>query len=194
MNEPLSDKLKIRTLASHQELEKALVQRMRAMRTMEDYIALLQIFYSFFGALEERISIYVSASELPDYLQRRKSESLAVDICSLGGVLPEKVSISEMPAIDNHLQAFGALYVMEGSTLGGQIISQMIAKQLGIQEKGLSFFQSYGKDISTMWATFKLTLDKQANNEADEERIIAAADDTFHKFKAVMDRHAKFNR
>jgi len=114
------------------------------MQTTEDYISLLQVFYSFFGALEDRINVYIGSAELPDHLQRRKSEALAIDIRTLGGILPQKAALSDIPEIDDHLQAFGALYVMEGSTLGGQIISQMIAKQLGIQDKGISFFQNYG--------------------------------------------------
>lgn len=186
MNELLADQLKIRTLASHQELEKVLMQRMRAMRTTDDYIALLQIFYRYFGALEERIGLFIGSAELPDHLQRRKSESLAIDIRALGGLVPEKVTLSEIPVIDDHLQAFGALYVMEGSTLGGQFISQMIAKQLDIQDKGLSFFQSYGQHLQTMWATFKMTLNRQAGNDSDAERLITAADATFKKFKSLV--------
>lgn len=188
MNELLSEQLKIRTLGPHQALEGVLIQRMRAMQTMEDYIALLQIFYSFFGALEDRISLFIGSAELPDQLQRRKSESLATDIRTLGGVLPEKLALSELPEINDHLDAFGALYVMEGSTLGGQIITRMIVKQLAIRDQGLSFFQSYGEHLATMWATFKLTLNRQADNKADRERVIMAAGATFLQFKAALDR------
>jgi heme oxygenase len=188
MNEQLSDQLKIRTAVTHQEVERTLITRMRAMQTTDDYIALLQVFYSFFGALEDRINVYIGSAELPDHLQRRKSGSLATDIRALGGILPEKEALSDIPGIDDPLQAFGALYVIEGSTLGGQIISGMIAKQLGIGEKGLSFFLSYGQHLATMWATFKLTLNRQGDNEADRERIITAADATFRKFKLQLDR------
>jgi heme oxygenase len=186
MTELLSDQLKTRTLAPHQELEKALITRMRAMRGTDNYIDLLQVFYRYFGALEDRITLFIGSAELPDHLQRRKSESLANDIRALGGVLPEKASLSEIPVIEDHLQAFGALYVMEGSTLGGIIISKMVAKQLGMGDQGLSFFQSYGEHLPTMWATFKLTLNRQAGNEADAERIIAAAAETFTKFKRLL--------
>ncbi len=186
MNELLSDQLKIRTLAPHQELERVLGKRMRSMRTTEDYITLLQAFYSLLGALEDRISVHIGAAELPDHLQRRKSESLAIDIRSLGGIIPPKLSLSKIMEVKDHLQAFGVLYVIEGSTLGGRIISHMIAKQLDIQDKGLSFFQSYGEHRTTMWATFKLTLNRQADVEADRERIITAAYATFHEFKAAL--------
>lgn len=160
---------------------------MRMMRSADDYISLLQLFYSYFGALEDRINRYIGAAELPDHLQRRKSVSLVNDIISLGGVLPEKTLLTQLPVIENHLQAFGALYVMEGSTLGGPIISRMLAKQLNIQDSSLSFFQSYGEHLATMWDTFRLTLNRQAETATDRETIIVAADATFRQFKMLLD-------
>jgi heme oxygenase len=186
--ESLSDRLKARTSVSHQQLEKALIIQMRGMRNQEDYISLLQLFYSYFSALEDQINQYIGTEQLPDYMERRKTESLVDDIRSLGGVLPEKAKKTDLPQIDNHLQAFGALYVIEGSTLGGQIISNMIAKQLHITDKGLSFFKSYGDATNAMWEDFKKVLNNlQLDNPADQESIINAADDTFFKFKLCID-------
>lgn len=186
MNNLLSDQLKTRTLAAHQELEKVLVQRMRTLQTINDYLLLLQFFYSYFGALEDRINLYLGSAELPDYPQRRKTAALAADIQALGGTLPSKTPLNDLPQIKNHLQAFGALYVMEGSTLGGPVISAMIRKQLGLTDKGLTFFYSYGEHLTTMWDTFKLTLNRQAETHSDVEMTITAANATFRKFGAVL--------
>ncbi|MGF7077701.1 biliverdin-producing heme oxygenase [Mucilaginibacter sp. UYCu711] len=187
-NELLADQLKGRTSGAHQELEKVLVRRMRAMRGLEDYIQLLQSFYGYFGALEDRINFFIGRAELPDYLLRRKSESLAKDIISLGGKVPDKAGVDNIPMIENYLQAFGALYVMEGSTLGGQIITQMLTKQLRLQDKGLLFFSSYGEHLETMWATFKMTLNRQATSNAEAEIVILAADATFRQFKNWLEK------
>jgi heme oxygenase len=186
-NELLSDQLKIRTLVSHQELEKLLVQRMREIRTVNDYLNLLKYFYRYFGALEDRVDLYITNKELPDYQVRRKSASLSADILSLGGKLPEKMPHEALPIIENRLQAFGTLYVMEGSTLGGLIISQMIRKQLSVSDQHLSFFQSYGDSLFSMWNSFKLALDRQPEAEADREVIIAAAGATFLQFKKLLE-------
>jgi heme oxygenase len=182
-NELLADQLKLRTSGTHQELEVVLVRRMRAMQGLEDYIKLLQSFYGYFGALEDKINFFIGSAELPDYLLRRKSESLAMDIISLGGHVPDKAGVDHIPMIENHLQAFGALYVMEGSTLGGQIITQMLTKQLRLQNKGLLFFSSYGEHLETMWAAFKMTLNRQATNDAEAEILILTAEATFRQFK-----------
>ncbi|MDP9048447.1 MAG: biliverdin-producing heme oxygenase [Bacteroidota bacterium] len=187
-NTLLSEQLKIRTLAAHQELEKILIGRLRAMQDQDDYIGILQLFYSYFGALEDRINLFIGIKELPDYLQRRKSDSLIEDVQSLGGVLAEKIKLAGLPVIENHLQAFGAMYVMEGSTLGGLIISQMVVKQLNI-DKGLLFFQSYGAQQMAMWETFKLALNRYSDNETDAEVIINSADATFRQFKSVLNSY-----
>jgi len=61
-----------------------------------------------------------------------------------------------LPEIKNTAQAFGALYVIEGSTLGGQIIKKMVQKQLCMEgNNGLSFFDGYREATSDMWQVFK---------------------------------------
>jgi len=180
----LSEKLKIQTLTNHQQLEKMLIGRMKAMRSAQDYINLLQLFYSYFGGLETLIDKYIGSDQLPDHAERRKSAALVNDITALGGSAEPLASGNDLPAIENSLQAYGALYVIEGSTLGGKIISKMVAQQLGIADgKGLSFFSSYGDNLAAMWDKFKENLDLQAQNQSDEDVIVDAANATFAKFK-----------
>ncbi len=180
----LAEKLKQNTLTNHQQLEKLLVGRMKAIRSKEDYINLLQLFYSYFGGLEQQIDQFMNADELPDYRQRRKSSALVNDITALGGVPAQKATGENLPAIQSIIQAYGAMYVIEGSTLGGKIISKMMAQQLGITDgKGLSFFSGYGADTETMWDTFKHMLNNQAYTPADETLLINTANQTFLKFK-----------
>ncbi|MDT3403454.1 biliverdin-producing heme oxygenase [Mucilaginibacter terrae] len=180
----LSEKLKTETLTNHQQLEKMLVTRMKSIRSVQDYIDLLQLFYSYFGALETRINTFISAEQLPDYTHRRKSAALSKDISDLGGTPVETVSGDSLPEIENALQAFGALYVIEGSTLGGKIIAKMMAQQLGITNgTGLSFFNGYGDDSAQMWDKFKQKLDLIAQDSNSENIVIEAANQTFTKFK-----------
>jgi heme oxygenase len=47
------------------------------------------------------------------------------------------------------------LYVLEGSTLGGQILTRQIHDQLGFTpEYGCQFFSRYGPRVYEMWKTF----------------------------------------
>jgi heme oxygenase len=175
--ELLSENLKIKTLASHQQLEKVLVIYLKSMRSKEDYIHILQFFYSYFSALEHKISLFIGTGELPDLAERRKSGNLILDLKVLNGRIPVIAGDSYLPEINSIAQAFGALYVMEGSTLGGQIIVKMIEKELGLSE-GVSFFKGYGAETFLFWTQFKQTLDIQPDHEA----VIQSADATFAKF------------
>ena len=183
----LTEKLKVSTRHNHQQLEKQLVQRMKAIHTLPEYVALLQLFYTYFGALEKRIDLYITPAYLPDYHQRRKAAALAQDITDLGSELAPEAGADHLPAIHNRLQAFGALYVIEGSTLGGQIISKMMEKQLPLPTgRGLLFFKGYGEHSGAMWAAFTTALNAQVHIAAEEETVIAAANQTFFHFEQWM--------
>jgi heme oxygenase len=180
----LAEQLKKDTLQSHQQLEKMLVGRMKAIRSKEDYVKLLQLFYTYFGGLEMLIDQYIGQSELSDYTDRRKSQALANDIEALGGKPLPKANDENLPQIQNLLQAYAALYVIEGSTLGGKIISKMMAQQLGINNgDGLSFFNGYGDDTENKWDDFKNVLNNLTKSSEEDKIVIDSANETFDKFR-----------
>lgn len=183
-----TDHIKQATLQNHQQTEKVLIGKMKAMRSGQDYINLLNLFYGYFGALELHIERYINASNLADYEDRRKTSAIADDITALGAIIPALATDDKLPVIDNYLKAFGALYVIEGSTLGGKIISKMIQQHLHIKDgPGLSFFNSYGPQTEYMWDNFKEILNHVAITAEDEEIITGAANQTFAKFEAWLD-------
>ena len=182
----LSDQLKEQTLANHQTLEKLLVGKIKAITTEADYIDLLQNFYSYFGGLETVINQYITSAQLPDIGQRRKTAALADDIMTFGATPIEKADGAALTGIDSEAKAFGALYVIEGSTLGGSIISKMISGKLGLQ-RGLTFFNSYGENSHQMWGIFKEELNKLP--VAKHTDIIEAANNTFLGFDAWIKAH-----
>ncbi|PJJ79669.1 biliverdin-producing heme oxygenase [Mucilaginibacter auburnensis] len=183
----LTEKIKATTLQYHQETEKILVGKMKSMRSVADYAHILELFYGYFGGLELLIDKHINTQNLPDYTDRRKTAALANDLTNLKGNLPPKAEDTELPQINNLLQAFGALYVIEGSTLGGKIISKMVQQHLGITDgQGLSFFNGYGEDTGNKWVQFQQKLNAIAPTEAQQTEVIAAANNTFEKFRDWM--------
>jgi heme oxygenase len=183
----LSEKLKEDTKINHQLLEKKLVYRLRAIRNKQDYGKLLALFYSFFGGMEIGIETHFNKLNLPDYAQRRKTSSLVHDLTCLNEKLPILANGISLPIIKNHFQALGALYVIEGSTLGGRIICKMLNEQLNIPDfPGLSFFNGYGDNTAKMWEVFKSALNLPSNNAA-YGMIIQSANDTFTLFSDWFD-------
>ncbi|RZL20092.1 MAG: heme oxygenase [Pedobacter sp.] len=183
----LSEEVKEQTKVAHQELEKKMIAMLRSMQSEKDYINILKIFYSYFGGLEQLINEHINGM-VPDMDSRRKAGSLAADLGAFNGEVPPLAHKEDLPVIDSPLQALGALYVIEGSTLGGKIISKMVSKQLGMPDnKGLSFFNGYEDASEDMWVKFKAMLNSSAKNLEEEAIVIAAANDTFSKFSSRMD-------
>ncbi len=159
-------------------------------RAKEDYVKVLELFYSYFGGLEKKVDT-VGHLNLPDYHLRRKKEAIANDIVSLNGTLPALTPDQHLPDITNKLQALGALYVMEGSTLGGIYISKMIAGQLNLEDgKSLSFFNGYGDQTESMWTSFKSSLEQLVVEPGEQAMVIQAANETFTRFKNWIDLKA----
>jgi heme oxygenase len=51
--------------------------------------------------------------------------------------------------------ALGLLYVLEGATLGGQLLRRRLGPALGLtEERGLAFFTAYGAEVGPMWRAF----------------------------------------
>lgn len=156
---------------------------MRLVKAPEDYLRILSLFYGYFSGLESLIDKFIGTDQLHDYTSRRKSQSIANDIIYFEGSLPVQAIDEDLPVITNHLEAFGALYVIEGSTLGGSIIARIMRKQLNMQSNnGFEFFDGYGDKTQDMWNSFKSTLVKQTQTEEENQLIIKAANETFLKF------------
>ena len=97
---------------------------------------------------------------------------------------------TDLPEITSNLQALGALYVMEGSTLGGKHISKMIANKLpALGNKGFTFFNRYNDKTESMWLCFKQSMNQQVADAAAAKEVIAAADATFGDFKKWIDKN-----
>lgn len=186
----IADQIKNDTHTHHQALEAMMIRQLKAMKSIADYTDVLEVFYSYFGGLEQQIKAQLHDGFAID--ERRKAGDLAADLTHYGAAIPSLATEDDLPKIENHLQAIGALYVIEGSTLGGKYISQMISKQLEqADDAGLSFFNGYGENTMAMWSDFKTYMNKQAKNEAEEAEIIAAANETFVKFKHWMEHYPK---
>jgi heme oxygenase len=178
----LSEKIKENTKTSHQSLEKKLITRMRSIQSKKDYANLLALFYSYFGGLELAINRHLDYSHLPDYELRRKTSALADDLTFLGVLLPTLAPKNALPEINNHYQALGALYVIEGSTLGGRIICKMLGQQMDLTNfSGMSFFNGYGDQTANMWQVFKQSIDKPVH-KLKHNMIIQSANQTFIQF------------
>jgi heme oxygenase (biliverdin-IX-beta and delta-forming) len=96
------------------------------------------------------------------------------------------------PAIETTAEALGALYVIEGSTLGGRKILQTLRRQ-GVSTDDLHFLDPYGKDAGANWRMFLVVLEREtASNHATMNDCVSGAVKAF-SFAAACLRDERKN-
>ena len=177
----IAEALKEQTAAQHQAAEDSLVPRISGIRSVADYASILHTFYGFFQPLSDLIRKHIHPDHLPDIHERRTSELIIRDLSTLNLPVNNLPRTTSLPDISSAAQAFGALYVMEGSTLGGRVIRKMLLQHPGLKlgEEALNFFDGYGSETGPRWLSFQ----KALNQQPDAGPIISAAKETFTHFK-----------
>lgn len=178
-------KLKEQTKQQHEMLESNL-NILSKMETVDDYKTLLEKFYGFHSPLEKRLFAEAEKSDVNlDLKDRHKAHMIVEDLLFLGMTEDEINKLpqcEDLPALGSKAHILGCFYVIEGSTLGGQFISRHIKEKLGLNEKGTSFFRSYGGKTGAMWKAFGSALNEYASDRNEDEAIIESAKETFSKF------------
>lgn len=172
--------LKQSTEPYHKSLEKTLNILNPAM-TESYYLAIVKAFWGYYQPLEATLADFDGLKVyVPDLQARFKLSLLETDLVALG---VDKVEIAkipvciELPACIDIAQALGCLYVMEGATLGGQVISRHLFRLFEMEAKnGTAFFSGYGSANSSMWLIFRELL---IASGADQKTVVQAACETF---------------
>jgi heme oxygenase len=176
------DSLRKGTADLHQLIE-ARVPVFREGFTLEDYAHLVEKFFGFWAPVEERLSNLETLRDPDLALESRLKSSLLRDDLLILGCDPAAVRQCErLPRLDIFLQGLGCLYVLEGSTLGSQLISRRLKEKLQLGERnGASFFNAYGGLTGARWMEFKGFVSASVKFE-HADTVVAAARDTFMCF------------
>jgi heme oxygenase (biliverdin-IX-beta and delta-forming) len=167
--------LRTQTHALHQELE-AQMDLLRPDLTRERYAALIQRTHALYRTLEGQLGVMLPAEwqRRLDWDSRRKVGLLQQDLNHLGQCphpdLLDALDISSEGA------AWGVLYVLEGATLGGQVICRQLGPRLNLSARaGLRFYASYGELVGPRWKVFCALLTERAAHDLAPEAFTAAA-------------------
>lgn len=175
-------RLKLETAAEHAQIEAA-TRIMRPDIGLPDYREYLERTYGFYRPVEqmlERIGVW-PALEL-DGAARVKLPLLERDLMLLERDPSTLPLCAALPQLGGGLpEAVGCAYVLEGSTLGGRVISRHVQTRLGPQVPH-RFLDAYGAGIGERWQAFRAALRWFADSRDTENRIIAGARQTFETF------------
>lgn len=150
--------------------------------TFEDYAWIIRAFHRAYSIMETKKKTALNDG-LPD---SPVLEWLAADM-AMHGIEPLPLPDLPYEDIENLPQLAGYLYVKQGSTLGGQIISPHLDRHLGLKAGASNhFFAGYGADTGAMWKEFTT----KANNlltESDINTAIVSAQNSFRLLASCCD-------
>ena len=189
-------RLRLETRGEHDAVERVL-SLMDAALTEAAYRQRLAQFYGFYGPLEAALQARC-APHLATLLPRlNKTALLRQDLQQLGVSSDGLPLCRQLPPIQTQAEVLGCLYVMEGATLGGRLITQHVQAAIGIMPAtGGRFFEGYGPDTGRMWQTMRQLLLGCAVDTPTENAIVANAIATFASLRAWCEQththtHAK---
>jgi heme oxygenase len=155
--------------------------------TATDYVATLRHMRAFQGSLEPLLALRLNGASGADRLL--DGNQLAALDADLAWFHAAPLQPPRLPAPSSAAAALGALYVLEGSNLGGRIIGKHVARTLGVRPgSGGSFHCGLGaEDARGRWQI----LTEVMRIEVDQagiafEPVTAAALGTFGALEAWM--------
>jgi heme oxygenase len=154
--------------------------------SMRAYGNLLSRLWGFHRAFEDILANPPAGLDF-DPRDRARAGMLEADLIDLGH---DRQAIGRLPVCAflyrPRLAAefMGALYVVEGSTMGGAQLARALAPLFdGAGEMGRRFFLGYGARNGAMWRDFVDRLDRLAGNEELEVAATRGAVATFNDFE-----------
>lgn len=188
------ERLRNETKTEHQQLEKMVIPFIRASVNYTAYSQLLKTFYGYFMPVEEQIAKFVTDEWIPAFSQRRNANYILQDLQAIGQPNAALNTCTQLPAINSVYAALGALYVLEGSTQGGKIISKMLVANMQLPDfSAVRFFSGYGEQSDTMWHSFTGALNNLELSANQQDEIIRGATETFVAFKNWVKQQTENN-
>lgn len=153
--------------------------------TPTTYRRLLETLFAIYVPIERRLTALDWSDSGIEIAARCKSHWLAADLAQFGvDAKSVQTAHADLPGLETIATGLGALYVLEGSTLGGRIILRTLQPQLGISPThGGRFYAGYGTQTGTMWRSYISALENAAQLPQVAHDIERGALETFSAFE-----------
>lgn len=148
------------------------------------YARLLTVLHATVGPLEAAIDDVLGPAVRGVHPRGEMSEWLKADLDALSVSPPSRpVDSAECGFVDSKPAALGALYVLEGSMLGGQLIARRLQESLGVgPDNGGRYYAGRGPQTFAHWKNVKSFLDAGLARPDEPGAALNAALQTFALF------------
>jgi len=157
----LQEILKSATAANHNELESLMFvnEIMNKTLTLQQYKTLLATNYIVHATLEIHLheSLDDDLKQKLDIGKRNKLAALEQDLLEMG-MKKEELDVMGLDFLRlqdaGNAVSLGAMYVLEGATLGGHVIHKKLKANPAFENLGLHYYSVYDKNLMPNWLTF----------------------------------------
>lgn len=151
---------------------------------LKQFVRLLGRFHALHQAMEPALAAILEPSLL---MGRGKLAALQHDLrlCGINIIDAVAPSPPSLPSLNDRATALGALYVIEGSTIGGRVIARHLRQQPGIPPDAFHYFEIYGDHTGEMWHIVCRALDTVTDPD-DADRSVQTAVAVFRAVQAWM--------
>ena len=119
---------------------------------------------------------------LPDWATRRRTAALNEDLQALGAAAPPACAA---PTLQNEAAVMGALYVLEGSRLGGVVLARQALAGGSAEISGATRYLTHGRG-QALWPSFLAVLEGNDAVRVHPDAAEAAALSVFHAFREAL--------
>ncbi len=157
--------------------------------TLDIYRQTLLTFHRFYSELQTRLDAHPSHYPEYNFSVKPQLSRLEADLKFLGVTAqkPTGPVSFPMPEIADDSLRMGIFYVIEGSALGGQLITRHIKQKLEITpESGGSFFHGSGDQTAQNWKRFLTQLSAFDSKIEQHKGVLTGAEATFSGLLDLM--------
>jgi len=179
---PILQALRLETRPAHDQLEQNTFNQQLTAGTITEAatVHFLAKMHGFLAPYEARLKAQNLGPEW-EIDTRQRAHLILEDLQQPAAALP---TCPAMPPLATWPQLLGTMYVVEGSTLGGQVIARQLAKaDIPLR----SYFSGYAERTGPLWKAFCQLLDREATPENQAE-IVDSASLTFQKLDAWLNQ------
>jgi heme oxygenase len=173
--------LRAATRLHHDRIDRTM--DLQRLQERSHYLCVLRVFDSFLAAWEPAIARalpgragWLRARSRRPFLQRD------LQVLDAGHGTPCALSLQPGAAA-----AWGSLYVVEGSALGGQLIAAQLARCGLGQGTGAAYFHGWGEATGGLWREFRQLLEQELDSPAAIAAACQAARVTFETLTSLLE-------
>lgn len=157
---------------------------LQRMREPEHYARVLTVLDAFLAAWEPAVAAALPARWQEWLRTRSRRAFLRQDLRDLR---VEPSGAATLPPLAGRAAAWGAIYVVEGSALGGQFITRWLARTGAHAGRGVLYFHGWGDATEAMWREVRGLLQSELATPAAVTQACEGARQTFDALAALLE-------